>query len=104
MCRSTHPCPRRRRAPRAAAAARRRERTRLTEERSASPCRGVPLLYRSMTAAELRTHLARFPIVPFVPAPSLVEPLPRLAAHLGTSARLLVKRDDAIAFGWGGNK
>jgi 1-aminocyclopropane-1-carboxylate deaminase/D-cysteine desulfhydrase-like pyridoxal-dependent ACC family enzyme len=57
-----------------------------------------------MTAAELRTHLARFPTVPFVPAPSLVEPLPRLAAHLGTPARLLVKRDDAIAFGWGGNK
>ena len=57
-----------------------------------------------MTAAELRAHLARFPTVPFVPAPSLVEPLPRLAAHLGTPARLLVKRDDAIAFGWGGNK
>src|SRR5205823_3354088 len=36
--------------------------------------------------------------------PSLVEPMPRLAAHLGAAARLLVKRDDALAFGWGGNK
>src|SRR5438552_4434731 len=30
--------------------------------------------------------------------------MPRLAERLGASARLLIKRDDAIAFGWGGNK
>src|SRR4029079_10094660 len=35
---------------------------------------------------------------------SLVEPMPRLAARLGASSRLLIKRDDAIAFGFGGHK
>src|SRR5438477_11242992 len=57
-----------------------------------------------MTPAALRTALSAFPTVPLVAGPSLVEPMPRLAAHLGAAARLLVKRDDALAFGWGGNK
>src|SRR5438067_1913112 len=57
-----------------------------------------------MTPDGLRTVLSAFPTVPFVAGPSLVEPMPRLAAHLGAAARLLVKRDDALAFGWGGNK
>ena len=35
---------------------------------------------------------------------TLVEPLPRLSAVLGGGPRLLVKRDDAIPFGFGGNK
>jgi len=43
-------------------------------------------------------------MVPLVSTPSLVEPMPRLAARLGTSSPLLIKRDDAIAFGFGGNK
>ena len=38
------------------------------------------------------------------PVPSLIEPLPRLTAALGGGPRLLIKRDDAIAFGFGGNK
>src|SRR5262245_6883667 len=64
------------------------------------------LLYYTfaMTASELRARLSTFPVLPFVAVPSLVEPLPRLAAHLGTTARLLIKRDDALAFGFGGNK
>jgi 1-aminocyclopropane-1-carboxylate deaminase/D-cysteine desulfhydrase-like pyridoxal-dependent ACC family enzyme len=37
-------------------------------------------------------------------APSLIEPMPRLSAALGGGPRLLIKRDDAIAFGFGGNK
>jgi 1-aminocyclopropane-1-carboxylate deaminase/D-cysteine desulfhydrase-like pyridoxal-dependent ACC family enzyme len=36
--------------------------------------------------------------------PSPVEDLARLRAALGTEARILVKRDDAISFGFGGNK
>jgi len=57
-----------------------------------------------MSPAALRQLLSRFPALPFVQAPSLVEPMPRLAAPLGAGARLFVKRDDAIAFGFGGNK
>jgi 1-aminocyclopropane-1-carboxylate deaminase/D-cysteine desulfhydrase-like pyridoxal-dependent ACC family enzyme len=36
--------------------------------------------------------------------PTPVEELPRLRATLGGGPRLLIKRDDAIPFGWGGNK
>ena len=57
-----------------------------------------------MTSAELRSALARFPSLPFVSRATLVEPLPRLSAVLGGGPRLLVKRDDAIPFGFGGNK
>ena len=57
-----------------------------------------------MTPAALREVLARFPSLPFVPAPTIVEPMPRLMARLGGGPRLFVKRDDAIPFGFGGNK
>ena len=57
-----------------------------------------------MTPAELRGALRPFASLPLVPAPTIVEPLPRLASALGCSSRLLVKRDDAIPFGFGGNK
>lgn len=36
--------------------------------------------------------------------PSPVEPLSRLRTALGAAPRLLVKRDDALSFGFGGNK
>ncbi|HEY7499210.1 MAG TPA: D-cysteine desulfhydrase family protein [Vicinamibacterales bacterium] len=42
--------------------------------------------------------------IPFAPAPTPVEELPRLRAALGGGPRLLVKRDDAIGFAFGGNK
>src|SRR5258707_4037815 len=48
--------------------------------------------------------LARFPSLPFLPAPTIVEPLPRLSELLGGGPRLFIKRDDAIPFGFGGNK
>lgn len=38
------------------------------------------------------------------PAPTPVEEMARLRAALGVQARLLVKRDDALTFGAGGNK
>lgn len=44
------------------------------------------------------------PSVPLAPDPTPVEALERLRRALGTGARLLVKRDDAIAFAFGGNK
>jgi D-cysteine desulfhydrase family pyridoxal phosphate-dependent enzyme len=52
----------------------------------------------------LRELLSRFPSLPFLPAPTLVEEMPRLRMLLGGGPRLLIKRDDAIPFGFGGNK
>jgi len=57
-----------------------------------------------VTPEALRETLARFPSLPLVPAPTIVERLPRLQTRLGGGPRLLIKRDDAIAFGFGGNK
>lgn len=57
-----------------------------------------------MTAAELRAALSSFPAVPLLGGPTLVESMPRLSAILGGGPTLLVKRDDAIQFGFGGNK
>ena len=44
------------------------------------------------------------PSLPLAPSPTPVEELPRLRDAIGASPRLLVKRDDAIAFAFGGNK
>src|SRR5690349_9390351 len=57
-----------------------------------------------MTPTALRAALARFPQLPLVHAPTPVEQMPRLRDALGGGPRLLIKRDDAIAFGFGGNK
>lgn len=48
--------------------------------------------------------LARRPAAPLGYFPTPVEPLDRFRAALGLSQRILVKRDDAISFGFGGNK
>lgn len=48
--------------------------------------------------------LASLPSVPFAPEPTPVEEMPRLRAALSGGPRLLVKRDDAIPFAFGGNK
>ena len=48
--------------------------------------------------------MARFPSLPFAPAPTLVEPMLNLTRRLGGGPRLFIKRDDAIPFGFGGNK
>jgi 1-aminocyclopropane-1-carboxylate deaminase/D-cysteine desulfhydrase-like pyridoxal-dependent ACC family enzyme len=57
-----------------------------------------------VTPGGLRALLARFPMLPLVTAPTIVEPMPRLRDVLGGGPQLFVKRDDAIAFGFGGNK
>jgi 1-aminocyclopropane-1-carboxylate deaminase/D-cysteine desulfhydrase-like pyridoxal-dependent ACC family enzyme len=57
-----------------------------------------------VTPTELRHVLARFPSIPLSPAPSIVEPMPRLSSLVGGGPLLLVKRDDALSFGFGGNK
>jgi 1-aminocyclopropane-1-carboxylate deaminase/D-cysteine desulfhydrase-like pyridoxal-dependent ACC family enzyme len=48
--------------------------------------------------------LATLPTIPLAPGPTPVEDLARLRAALGGGPRLLVKRDDAIGFAFGGNK
>ena len=48
--------------------------------------------------------LESIPSLPLAPQPTPVEELTRLGAALGIDARVLVKRDDAIAFAFGGNK
>jgi 1-aminocyclopropane-1-carboxylate deaminase/D-cysteine desulfhydrase-like pyridoxal-dependent ACC family enzyme len=48
--------------------------------------------------------LASLPSVPLAPYPTPVEALPALRAALAPAPRLLAKRDDAIAFAFGGNK
>jgi 1-aminocyclopropane-1-carboxylate deaminase/D-cysteine desulfhydrase-like pyridoxal-dependent ACC family enzyme len=48
--------------------------------------------------------LDAIPSVPLAPGPTPVEELERLRRALRVDARLLVKRDDAIAFAFGGNK
>jgi len=57
-----------------------------------------------VTPAALRRLVSRLPSLPLVPAPTPVEPLPRLLQALGGGPRLFIKRDDAIPFGFGGNK
>ena len=48
--------------------------------------------------------LDEIPTIALASCPSPVEEIDRLRAALGLEARLLVKRDDAIAFAFGGNK
>lgn len=57
-----------------------------------------------MRPAELRERLSRLPSLPIVGGPTIVEPMPQLSALLGGGPRLLIKRDDAIPFAFGGNK
>lgn len=48
--------------------------------------------------------LCALPSLSLAQYPTPIEPLSRLRAALGAGPRLLVKRDDAISFGFGGNK
>ncbi|MGH9341193.1 MAG: hypothetical protein ACRD1R_16740, partial [Acidobacteriota bacterium] len=53
---------------------------------------------------EALRRLATFPSIPLINAPTPVEEVTNLRQALGGGPRLLVKRDDAIPFGFGGNK
>jgi 1-aminocyclopropane-1-carboxylate deaminase/D-cysteine desulfhydrase-like pyridoxal-dependent ACC family enzyme len=59
----------------------------------------MPPLY-----ADALRRAAAIPTLRFGYPPTPVEELPRLRAALGGGPRLLVKRDDAIPLGFGGNK
>src|SRR5881628_2500582 len=66
--------------------------------------RNLCVIYNRVNTDELRATIARFPTLPLVGAPTPLEPMPRLSALLGRGPRLFIKRDDAIPFGFGGNK
>ena len=51
-----------------------------------------------------RAALTSLPQIPLSSWPTPIEPMPRLARAIGMRAELFVKRDDAIPFGFGGNK
>src|SRR5256885_13677036 len=76
------------------------------DARSADTAVRVPVhvIYSVVTPSAVRAAVARFPSLPFVASPTLVEAMPRLRGALGGGPHLLIKRDDAIAFGFGGNK
>ena len=48
--------------------------------------------------------LESLPAIPFAPAPTPVEELSNLRTALGGGPKLLIKRDDALGFAFGGNK
>ena len=54
--------------------------------------------------SDARTKLESLPFVQLGHYPSPVDELARLRIAIGLEARLLAKRDDAIPFGFGGNK
>lgn len=57
-----------------------------------------------MDRQRAKEALARLPSLALGDLPSPIEPMDRLRQALGGGPRLLVKRDDAIPFGFGGNK
>jgi len=58
----------------------------------------------TLDASAAVRRASEFPSVALGELPSPVEEAPRLRAALGAGARIFVKRDDAIPFGFGGNK
>ena len=58
----------------------------------------VPVDVAAVDRLQLLPHLP----LPIVPTP--IDEMPRLRKQLGATPQLLVKRDDAIPFGFGGNK
>ena len=48
--------------------------------------------------------LTALPTVPLAPGPTPIEEIVRFRAAIGCGPRLLIKRDDAIGFAFGGNK
>jgi L-cysteate sulfo-lyase len=58
----------------------------------------------SVSADRAIERLVALPQLPLISAPTPIEDLSRLRAAIGAGPTLLVKRDDSIPFGFGGNK
>jgi D-cysteine desulfhydrase len=63
-----------------------------------------PTLPGAEQRAAALAALERIPIADFGRGPTPIDEIRRLPAALGLKQRILVKRDDAIPFGFGGNK
>ena len=71
----------------------------------ANPSGAPPHVYDVLTRQYTEPLMpGLLPSIPFAPTPTPVEDLTRLRESLGGGPRLLVKRDDTIGFGFGGNK
>ncbi len=57
-----------------------------------------------LTPTDLRRAASSLPSTWFAPSPTAIHPLANLSSALGGGPRLLIKRDDTIPFGFGGNK
>src|SRR3990172_479285 len=57
-----------------------------------------------MASLDTASLVARVPVEALVSSASPLDEAPRLRAAIGLRPSLLVKRDDALAFGFGGNK
>jgi 1-aminocyclopropane-1-carboxylate deaminase/D-cysteine desulfhydrase-like pyridoxal-dependent ACC family enzyme len=53
---------------------------------------------------DILRRLAAVPSVALIQTPTAIDEMPRLGAAIGSGPKLYVKRDDAIPFGFGGNK
>jgi len=59
---------------------------------------------QAMASLDVGQVLTRVPAHPLAPNASPIDELARFRKTLGSRARILVKRDDALAFAFGGNK
>jgi D-cysteine desulfhydrase len=57
-----------------------------------------------MSLAAARDRLLALPHLALGALPTPIDPAPRLRDAIGMGARLVIKRDDALPFGFGGNK
>src|SRR5262245_11074707 len=64
----------------------------------------MPPATSTIVPARALDAFAKLPVTNLGHYPTPIEELPRLQKALGVSQRILIKRDDAITFGFGGNK
>lgn len=64
----------------------------------------IPAVTQTIEASDALRRASEFPSLSLAEFPTPLEELARLRAALGSGPRIFAKRDDAISFGFGGNK
>ena len=64
----------------------------------------IPAVTHTIDASAAVRRANEFPSLSLAEFPTPIEELKRLRSELGSGARIFAKRDDAISFGFGGNK
>jgi len=64
----------------------------------------IPAVTHTIDASAALRRANEFPSLSLAEFPTPIEELKRLRSELGSGARIFAKRDDAISFGFGGNK